>query len=109
MDSPSGLLRGNGGTLLSLSAGGGWLPCVAAHGQPFAQSLFGSGLWRWWLGRGVKMHNMSTRANTIITFAITVLGVLAGTSLCRAAGGHAEEWEESATREEGTGVGWGED
>eukprot|EP01043_Picozoa_sp_COSAG02_P027942 COSAG02_NODE_1670_length_11394_cov_4.791855_13_plen_132_part_00 len=24
------------------------------------------------------MHNMSTRANTIITFAITVLGVLAG-------------------------------
>lgn len=24
------------------------------------------------------MHNVSTRANTIITFAITVLGVLAG-------------------------------
>jgi hypothetical protein len=27
------------------------------------------------------MHNVSTRANTIITFAITVLGVLAGTRL----------------------------
>ena len=28
------------------------------------------------------MHNVSTRANTIITFAITVLGVLAGSLPC---------------------------
>ena len=27
------------------------------------------------------MHNVSTRANTIVTFAITVLGVLAGEPL----------------------------
>ena len=33
------------------------------------------------------MHNVSTRANTIVTFAITVLGVLAGEPLapCSAA------------------------
>ena len=32
--------------------------------------------------KGPSMHNVSTRANTIITFAITVLGVLAGSLPC---------------------------